>query len=75
MYAIYRYDHLTEVVAKILAERPKNICDVFEEYSRKVKEERFKTQNNHLRDIYVPPAQYEAAKKIIKLFKVRTRSH
>ncbi|XP_076234627.1 radial spoke head protein 4a [Calliopsis andreniformis] len=62
------YDHLTEVLAKILAERPKNAVDIFEEYSRRVKEERFKTQNNHLRDLYVPPAQYEAAKKIMKLF-------
>ncbi|XP_024226531.1 radial spoke head protein 6 homolog A [Bombus impatiens] len=66
------YDHLTEVLAKILAERPKNAVDIFEEFSRKVKEERFKTQSNHLRDVYVAPAQYEDAKEIIKLFKVRT---
>ncbi|XP_050590520.1 radial spoke head protein 6 homolog A [Bombus affinis] len=63
------YDHLTEVLAKILAERPKNAVDIFEEFSRKVKEERFKTQSNHLRDVYVAPAQYEDAKEIIKLFK------
>ncbi|XP_071868547.1 radial spoke head protein 4a [Bombus fervidus] len=63
------YDHLTEVLAKILAERPKNAVDIFEEFSRKVKEERFKTQSNHLRDVYVSPAQYEDAKEIIKLFK------
>lgn len=68
---ILRYDHLTEVLAKILAERPKNAVDIFEEFSRKVKEERFKTQSNHLRDVYVAPAQYEDAKEIIKLFKVR----
>ncbi|XP_043255228.1 radial spoke head protein 6 homolog A [Colletes gigas] len=63
------YDHLTEVLAKILAERPKNAVDIFEEYSRKVKEERFKTQTNHLRDLYVPPIQYEDATKLVKLFK------
>ncbi|CAL7949975.1 unnamed protein product [Xylocopa violacea] len=64
------YDHLTEVLAKILAERPKNAVDIFEEYSRKVKEERFKTRDSHhLRDVYVPPAQYEEARKIIGLFK------
>ncbi|CAK9808035.1 Radial spoke head protein 4 homolog A [Anthophora plagiata] len=63
------YDHLTEVLAKILEERPKNAVDIFEEYSRRIKEERFKTQSQHLRDVYVPPAQYEDAKKLVKLFK------
>lgn len=70
-----RYDHLTEVLAKILAERPKNVVDFFEEYSRRVKEERFKASANHIRDLYVPPARYENAKKIIELFKVRLRSN
>ncbi|XP_054010347.1 radial spoke head protein 6 homolog A [Hylaeus anthracinus] len=63
------YDHLTEVLAKIIAEKPRNAVDIFEEYSRKVKEERFKTQTNHLRDLYVPPTQYEDAKKVINLIK------
>ncbi|XP_016910173.2 radial spoke head protein 6 homolog A isoform X1 [Apis cerana] len=63
------YDHLTEVLAKILTERPKNAVDIFEEFSRKVKEQRFKTKSSHLRDMYVPPTQFEHAKKIIKLFK------
>ncbi|KAF3424064.1 hypothetical protein E2986_07360 [Frieseomelitta varia] len=62
------YDHLTEVLAKILAERPKNAVDIFEEFSRRVKEERFKTKSHHFRDVYVPPTQSEDAKKIIKLF-------
>lgn len=60
------------MLAKILAERPRNAVDIFEEYSRRVKEERFKTQSNHLRDVHVGPAQYEDARKLIKLFKVRT---
>ncbi|KAL2711444.1 radial spoke head protein 6 A [Vespula squamosa] len=62
------YDHLSDLLSKILAERPKNAVDLFEEYSRKLKEERFKTQTNHLRDVYVPPMQYENAKKLIALF-------
>lgn len=61
---------MTEVLAKILAEKPRNVVDIFEEYSRRVKEERFKTQT-HLRDVHVPPEQYEEAKMLIKLFKVR----
>ncbi|KAG7202738.1 hypothetical protein KM043_009912 [Ampulex compressa] len=62
------YDHLSEVLAKILAERPENVVDIFEEYSRKVKEERFKSPADHFRDIYVPPVQYENARKLIKLY-------
>lgn len=66
-----RYDHLTELLAKLLAEQPRNAIDIFEEYSRKLKEERFKTKTDHLRDLYVPPVQYDDAKKLIKLFQVR----
>ncbi|KAF7384842.1 hypothetical protein HZH66_011928 [Vespula vulgaris] len=62
------YDHLSDLLSKILAERPKNAVDLFEEYSRRLKEERFKTQTNHLHDVYVPPMQYENAKKLIALF-------
>ncbi|KYN21616.1 Radial spoke head protein 4 like protein A [Trachymyrmex cornetzi] len=62
------YDHLIELLAKILAERPPNVVDIFEEYSRKLKEERFKIKTDYLRDLYIPPVQYDDAKKLIKLF-------
>ncbi|KAJ8979717.1 hypothetical protein NQ317_015541 [Molorchus minor] len=64
-----RYDHLTEVLNKILAERPENIVDFFEEYSRKVKERRFKPLTDHLEDIYVPPGRYDQSKKLMPLLK------
>lgn len=67
-----RYDHLTELLAKLLAEQPRNAVDIFEEYSRKLKEERFKTKTDHLQDLYIPPVQYDDAKKLIKLFQVRS---
>lgn len=67
---IKRYDHLTEVLNKILAERPENVIDFFEEYSRKVKEKRFRPMTDHLEDVYIPPEQYEMAKKLITLLKV-----
>lgn len=44
--------------------------DIFEQYSRQLKEERFKEKTDHLRDLYVPPAQYEDAKKLMELFQV-----
>ncbi|XP_011878263.1 PREDICTED: radial spoke head protein 6 homolog A [Vollenhovia emeryi] len=62
------YDHLVELLAKILAEQPRNAVDIFEEYSRKLKEERFKTKTDYLRDLYIPPVQHDDAKKLIKLF-------
>lgn len=65
-----RYDHLTEVLNKILAERPENVIDFFEEYSRKVKEKRFRPMTDHLEDIYIPPEQYEMAKKLMTFLKV-----
>lgn len=68
----FRYDHLIELLAKILAEQPRNAVDIFEEYSRKLKKVKFKTKMNHLRDLYIPPIQYDDAKKLIKLFQVRS---
>lgn len=64
---------MSDLLSKILAERPKNAVDLFEEYSKRLKEERFKTRTNHLRDVYVPPVQYENAKRIIALFQVIKR--
>ncbi|CAH1982989.1 unnamed protein product [Acanthoscelides obtectus] len=63
------YDHLTEVLNKILAERPENIIDFFEEYSRKIKERRFKPMTDHLEDIYVPPGRYDLASKMMPLLR------
>ncbi|XP_065159724.1 radial spoke head protein 6 homolog A [Atheta coriaria] len=57
------YDHLTDVLNKILAERPENVIDFFEEYSRKVKEKRFRPLTDHLEDIYVHPPRYKLCKK------------
>lgn len=55
---------------KILAERPENVIDFFEEYSRKVKEQRFKPLTDHLEDIFVPTARYNLANKIMPFLRV-----
>ena len=36
------YDHLAEVLLKILVEKPENSCDAFEHISEAVKQARFK---------------------------------
>ncbi|XP_023019973.2 radial spoke head protein 4a [Leptinotarsa decemlineata] len=63
------YDHLTDVLNKILAERPENVIDFFEEYSRKVKERRFTPMTDHLEDIYVSPGRLSLANKILPMMK------
>uniref|UniRef100_A0A0C9QX34 RSPH4A protein n=1 Tax=Fopius arisanus TaxID=64838 RepID=A0A0C9QX34_9HYME len=63
------YDHLSELLAKILSERPKNAVDLFENYSKELKEERLRVKSN-LHDLYLPPPEYTEAEKLIKLFRV-----
>ncbi|KAL1491908.1 hypothetical protein ABEB36_012429 [Hypothenemus hampei] len=63
------YDHLTEVLNKILAERPENVIDFFEEYSRKVKEQRFRPLTDHLEDMYITPASFDLASQMLKVLK------
>ena len=70
-FFVYRYDHLSALLNKILAEKPVNVIEYFEEYSRNLKEERFRTSTDHLQDIYVPPDEFEQAKKLIPLLQVR----
>ncbi|XP_063985995.1 radial spoke head protein 6 homolog A [Diachasmimorpha longicaudata] len=63
------YDHLLELLEKILSERPKNAVDVFESYSKELKERRLRIKSN-LHDLYLPPAEYSEAEKLIKLFQI-----
>lgn len=67
------YDHLTNVLNKMLAERPENVIDFFEEYSRKVKEKRFKPLTDHLEDVFVSTTRYELSSKLLPLLRVRKR--
>lgn len=59
------YDHLTELLNRILAERPENVIDFFEEYSRKVKERRYRPLTDHVEDLYVPPAAFHLASNML----------
>ncbi|XP_008205900.1 radial spoke head protein 6 homolog A isoform X1 [Nasonia vitripennis] len=65
------YNHLSEVLSKIIAERPRNTLASFEEYSKKLRNDKFRSQTDRLRDLYVPPPQYEDARKLIDLFNVK----
>lgn len=37
----FSYEHLRQIIAKILIDRPANVIDYFEEFSRSVREERY----------------------------------
>ncbi|XP_018322478.1 radial spoke head protein 6 homolog A [Agrilus planipennis] len=63
------YDHLSDCLNKILAERPDNVIDFFEEYSRKVKERRHKPATDHLEDVYISPGRYTQAKRFMPLLR------
>ncbi|KAJ4442662.1 hypothetical protein ANN_04251 [Periplaneta americana] len=67
---VRRYDHLSELINKILEEKPENVVDYFEEYSRNLKEERFRPATDRLQDMYVPPGPLESAKKMMNLFEI-----
>ncbi|XP_058806534.1 radial spoke head protein 6 homolog A [Phymastichus coffea] len=64
------HDHLSEVLKKILTERPNDAITAFEEYSRKLREDKFRMQGDCLRDLHVPRPQFKDAQKLIDLFKV-----
>lgn len=67
---IFRYNHLAELLEKILSERPNNAVDVFEEYSKKLKDQRHKEKSNNYRDYFIPIDDYNEAEKLIQLFRV-----
>ncbi|CAD6209041.1 GSCOCG00003689001-RA-CDS [Cotesia congregata] len=62
------YDHLSELLAKILSEQPQNAVDFFEEYSRQLKEKRIKKSS--IQKVYVTPTEFVETTRIIKLFQV-----
>ncbi|CAG2064192.1 unnamed protein product [Timema podura] len=67
---LHRYDHLTDLLNKIISEKPENVVEYFEEYSRKLKEARFRPETDHLQDFYVPPEDFELANKLMPMFEV-----
>lgn len=59
------YDHLSNVIGKVIDERPKNVVDYFEEFSQRVREETFRLNEIILEKAYQEPERLEFAKKIL----------
>ncbi|XP_065371230.1 radial spoke head protein 4 homolog A [Calliphora vicina] len=48
------FDHLSDIIKRVIDERPPNVIDFFEEFSRSVREQKF-----HLPERFPPDAVYE----------------
>ncbi|NXX26483.1 RSH4A protein, partial [Nicator chloris] len=62
------YDHLANILTKILDEQPTNTVDIIENISKDVKWAQFRKKMDTLRDEHVIPPTFEAAEKCKALF-------
>lgn len=61
-----RYDHLADVIHRVLDEKPDNVMDYFEEYSRRIREDRIHYEENEFKETYIEPPGLELAVKTIE---------
>lgn len=66
------HDHLRFLLSKIIDERPKNVMDHFEEFSRVVQKEKNRNSNNLLAGTYVEPDSLKRAQSHHQCFDVRS---
>ncbi|KAL4713063.1 hypothetical protein ACJJTC_001117 [Scirpophaga incertulas] len=64
------YDHLVDVVHKILSQRPPDVVDRFEQYSWEMKQEKFRPNFDLLTDVYLAPPQLTLMRKLDDMFKL-----
>lgn len=57
------FDHLSNVIAKVIDERPKNVVDYFEQFSERVRLESFRMSEHPLEDAYKEPERLALANK------------
>lgn len=67
-----RFDHLSDIIKRVIDERPPNVIDFFEEFSRNVREQKL-----HLPERFPPDGVFEesriyrVAKKFLLSMKVK----
>ncbi|XP_038206923.1 radial spoke head protein 6 homolog A [Zerene cesonia] len=64
------YDHLVDIVQKILTQKPPDVVDNFEQYSWEVKHEKFRPNFDLLNDVYLSPAQLALVRKMDEMFRL-----
>ncbi|CAK1583968.1 unnamed protein product [Parnassius mnemosyne] len=64
------YDHLVDLVHKILKHKPPDVVDNFEQFSWEVKQEKLRPNFDLLNDVYLSPPQLAIARKMDEMFKL-----
>ncbi|CAH2044783.1 unnamed protein product, partial [Iphiclides podalirius] len=64
------YDHLVDLVHKILTHKPPDVVDNFEQFSWEVKQEKLRPNFDLLNDVYLSPPQLDVARKMEEMFKL-----
>lgn len=59
------FDHLSNVISKVIDERPKNVVDYFELFSERVRLETFQMDENLLKECYKEPYRLVHAQKLL----------
>lgn len=65
-----RYDHLVDLVHKILSQKPPDVVDNLEQYSWEVKQEKFRPNFDLLNDVYLSPKQLTIVRRQDEMFRV-----
>ena len=68
-YGVNVYDHMCKILTKILAEKPENAVDLFEDISKSLKKTRFQPKFDTVQDKPVVPKAFQIAESQKKLFR------
>ena len=71
---IFRYDHLSRVLTKVLDERPENVVDVFEDLSKKEKKEKFTSNVDTVLNKIDKSTEVALAEIQVKLYSVSKKT-
>ncbi|CAB3248695.1 unnamed protein product [Arctia plantaginis] len=64
------YDHLVDIVQKLLSQKPPDVVDNFEQYSWEVKQDKFKPNFDLLNDLYMSPPQMSLTRSMDQMFRL-----
>lgn len=67
------FDHLSNVIAKVIDERPKNVVDYFEQFSERVRMESFRMSEQPLEDAYKEPERLVLAQKLLPMLIAKSK--
>lgn len=65
MFFRFSYDHLVDIIKKIIVERPKNVVDNFEEFSRRIRQDRYRSDERTQRGFYQTNYRMDVSAEIL----------